>query len=44
MKLNDVAVRKAKPEAKPRKLSDGGGVDAVMPRKGSCRTTPRAIV
>jgi Arm DNA-binding domain len=30
MKLNDVAIRKAKPEAKPRKLSDGGGLYVLI--------------
>jgi len=30
MKLNDVAVRKAKPETKPRKLSDGGGLYVLI--------------
>lgn len=34
MKLNDVAVRKAKPEAKPRKLSDGGGLYILIHPNG----------
>lgn len=34
MKLNDVAVRKAKPEAKPRKLSDGGGLYVMIHPNG----------
>jgi integrase len=34
MKLNDVAVRKAKPEAKPRKLSDGGGLYVLIHPNG----------
>jgi len=34
MKLNDVTVRKAKPEAKPRKLSDGGGLYILIHPNG----------
>lgn len=34
MKLNDVAVRKAKPEAKPRKLTDGGGLFVLIHPNG----------
>ena len=34
MKLNDVAVRKAKPEAKPRKLTDGGGLYVMIHPNG----------
>lgn len=35
MKLNDVAVRKAKPEAKPYKLADGGGMYLEVMPNGS---------
>ncbi len=35
MKLNDVAVRKAKPEAKPYKLTDGGGMYLEVMPNGS---------
>ena len=34
MKLNDIAVRKAKPEAKPRKLTDGGGLYVMIHPNG----------
>ncbi|MEI7455863.1 MAG: integrase arm-type DNA-binding domain-containing protein [Nitrosomonadales bacterium] len=34
MKLNDMAVKKAKPEAKPRKLSDGGGLYVLIHPNG----------
>ncbi len=34
MKLNDMAVKKAKPEAKPRELSDGGGLYVLIHRNG----------
>ena len=34
MKLNDVAVRKAKSEVKPRKLSDGGGLYVLIHPNG----------
>jgi hypothetical protein len=33
--LKDVAVRNAKPSAKPRKLSDGGGLHALIQPNGS---------
>jgi hypothetical protein len=33
--LKDVAVRKAKPSAKPRKLSDGGGLHVLIQPTGS---------
>ena len=35
MKLNDVAVRKAKPEAKPYKMADGGGMYLEVTPNGS---------
>lgn len=35
MKLNDVAVRKAKPEAKPYKMADGGGMYLEVMPNGS---------
>lgn len=35
MKLNDVAVRKAKPEAKPYKMADGGGLFVLVQPNGS---------
>lgn len=35
MKLNDVAVRKAKPEAKPYKIADGGGMYLEVMPNGS---------
>lgn len=35
MKLNDMAVRKAKPEAKPYKLADGGGMYVEVMPNGS---------
>ncbi len=34
MKLNDIAVKKAKPEATPRKLSDGGGLYVLIHPNG----------
>jgi hypothetical protein len=34
IKLNDIAVKKAKPEAKPRKLSDGGGLYVLIHPNG----------
>ncbi len=34
MKLNDIAVKKAKPEAKPRKLTDGGGLFVLIHPNG----------
>jgi hypothetical protein len=34
MKLNDVAVKKAKPETKPRKLSDGNGLYVLIHPNG----------
>lgn len=35
MPLSDVAVRKAKPHAKPRKLADGGGLYLLVNPSGS---------
>jgi hypothetical protein len=35
MPLKDVAVRNAKPSAKPRKLSDGGGLHVLIQLTGS---------
>jgi hypothetical protein len=35
MKLNDMAVRKAKPEAKPYKMADGGGMYLEVMPNGS---------
>ena len=35
MPLKDVTVRKAKPSAKPRKLSDGGGLHVLVQPTGS---------
>jgi hypothetical protein len=35
MPLKDVAVRNAKPSAKPRKLSDGGGLHILIQPTGS---------
>lgn len=35
MKLNDVAVRKAKPEAKPYRMADGGGMYLEVTPNGS---------
>jgi hypothetical protein len=35
MPLKDVAVRNAKPSAKPRKLSDGGGLHVLIQPTGS---------
>jgi integrase len=35
MKLNDVAVRKAKPETKPYKMADGGGLFLLVQPNGS---------
>jgi hypothetical protein len=38
MPLKDVTVRKAKPSAKPRKLSDGGGLHVlIQPNRGDVR-------
>ncbi|MDD4964285.1 MAG: tyrosine-type recombinase/integrase [Gallionella sp.] len=34
MKLSDITIRKAKPEAKPRKLSDGGGLYVLIHPNG----------
>lgn len=35
MLLNDVAARKAKPEAKPYKMADGGGLFLLVQPNGS---------
>lgn len=33
--LNDLAIKKAKPEAKPYKMTDGGGLYLLVEPKGS---------